>query len=172
MLALLAERASGVGFHELVRTLVCEPAGMVDTAFLRSDELPGRAARATWPSTACGRTCCTSRSSVSATAACTRPRPTCSAFWEAFFAGRIVGADSVARDGASAQRRGRRSPSATGSGFHLAATGDEVWLEGYDAGVSFGSSHTPSTATTFTVISNWTDGAWPVVKLLDERLGS
>ena len=45
VLALLAERASGVGFHELVRTLVCEPAGMVETAFLRSDELPGRAAR-------------------------------------------------------------------------------------------------------------------------------
>ena len=44
VLALLAERASGVGFHDLVRTLVCEPAGMVDTAFLRSDELPGRAA--------------------------------------------------------------------------------------------------------------------------------
>ena len=44
VLALLAERASGVEFHELVRTLVCEPAGMVDTAFLRSDELPGRAA--------------------------------------------------------------------------------------------------------------------------------
>ena len=44
VLALLAERASGVAFHELVRTLVCDPAGMVDTAFLRSDELPGRAA--------------------------------------------------------------------------------------------------------------------------------
>ena len=29
VLALLAERASGVDFHELVRTLVCEPAGMV-----------------------------------------------------------------------------------------------------------------------------------------------
>ena len=44
VLALLAERASGIEYHELVRTLVCEPAGMVDTAFLRSDELPGRAA--------------------------------------------------------------------------------------------------------------------------------
>jgi CubicO group peptidase (beta-lactamase class C family) len=44
VLALLAERASGVAFAELVRTLVCEPAGMVDTSFLRSDELPGRAA--------------------------------------------------------------------------------------------------------------------------------
>src|SRR4029079_9040624 len=44
VLALLAERASGVAFHELVHTLVCEPSGMRDTAFLRSDELPGRAA--------------------------------------------------------------------------------------------------------------------------------
>ena len=41
VLALLAERASGTSFPDLVRSLVCEPAGMVDTAFLRSDELPG-----------------------------------------------------------------------------------------------------------------------------------
>lgn len=44
VLALLAERAAGMNFQQLVRTLVCEPAGMLDTAFLRSDELPGRAA--------------------------------------------------------------------------------------------------------------------------------
>ena len=44
VLALIAERTSGVPFHELVRQRVCEPAGMHDTEFLRSDELPGRAA--------------------------------------------------------------------------------------------------------------------------------
>ena len=44
VLALIAERASGVSYHELVRSRVCEPAGMRDTEFLRSDELPGRAA--------------------------------------------------------------------------------------------------------------------------------
>jgi CubicO group peptidase (beta-lactamase class C family) len=44
VLALIAERTSGVPFHELVRRRVCEPAGMGDTEFLRSDELPGRAA--------------------------------------------------------------------------------------------------------------------------------
>src|SRR5256886_5333802 len=44
VLALVAERASGVPFHELVRHRVCEPAGMRDTHFLRSDELPGRTA--------------------------------------------------------------------------------------------------------------------------------
>ncbi len=41
VLALIAERTSGNAFHELVRRQVLAPAGMVDTVFLRSDELPG-----------------------------------------------------------------------------------------------------------------------------------
>ncbi len=44
LLALLAERASGRSFYELVDESVCRPAGMRDTAFLRSDSLPGTAA--------------------------------------------------------------------------------------------------------------------------------
>ena len=44
VLALIAERASGVPYHDLVAERVCAPAGMVDTEFLRSDELPGRTA--------------------------------------------------------------------------------------------------------------------------------
>ncbi|HEX7310599.1 MAG TPA: serine hydrolase domain-containing protein, partial [Gaiellaceae bacterium] len=45
VLALIAERATGTPFHELVQCRVCERAGMRDTAFLRSDELPARTAR-------------------------------------------------------------------------------------------------------------------------------
>jgi CubicO group peptidase (beta-lactamase class C family) len=44
LLALLAERAAGVPFYDLVDQRVCRPAGLSDTLFLRSDELPGRAA--------------------------------------------------------------------------------------------------------------------------------
>ena len=44
VLALVAERVSGVPYHDLVDQWVCQPAGMVDTAFLRTDELPARAA--------------------------------------------------------------------------------------------------------------------------------
>ena len=44
VLALIAERVSGIPFHDLVRKRVTGPAGMVDTEFLRSDELPGRTA--------------------------------------------------------------------------------------------------------------------------------
>ena len=44
VLALLAERAAGRSFYDLVQEHVLDPAGMRDTAFFRSDELPGRAA--------------------------------------------------------------------------------------------------------------------------------
>jgi CubicO group peptidase (beta-lactamase class C family) len=40
VLALLAERASGLPYHDLVRARVYEPAGMRDIECLRSDELP------------------------------------------------------------------------------------------------------------------------------------
>ena len=41
VLAVLAERASGTAFHELVEQRVCRPAGLTRTGFLRTDELPG-----------------------------------------------------------------------------------------------------------------------------------
>lgn len=171
VLALLAERASGVDFQQLVRTLVCEPAGMVDTAFLRSDELPGRAALGYLvvdglrtnvfhlPVLGSGD------GGIYSTAA------DLSAFWDSLLAGRIVPPERVAEmvrphsDWPSEQRR-------YGLGFHLHATSDAVWLEGYDAGVSFASLHQPSSAITYTVISNWSQGAWPIIKLLDDRLGT
>ncbi|CAM5622775.1 Putative beta-lactamase OS=Streptomyces griseus subsp. griseus (strain JCM 4626 / NBRC) OX=455632 GN=SGR_228 PE=4 SV=1 [Streptomyces griseus subsp. griseus] len=42
VLALLAERAGGTGYHHLVRQRVLLPAGMTSTEFLRSDEVPRR----------------------------------------------------------------------------------------------------------------------------------
>src|SRR5215813_11271495 len=44
VLALIAERASGTSFYELVEVRVCRPAALADTEFLRSDELPARTA--------------------------------------------------------------------------------------------------------------------------------
>jgi CubicO group peptidase (beta-lactamase class C family) len=171
LLALLAERASGVEFHQLVHTLVCEPAGMVDTAFLRSDELPGRAARG-YLSVDGLRTNVlhlpvrgNGDGGIYSTVA------DLSAFWDSLFAGRIVSTERIAEmvrphsDWPAASKR-------YGLGFHLHATGDAVWLEGYDAGVSFASLHEPSSSTTYTVISNWSEGAWPIIKLLNDRLGT
>lgn len=44
-------------------------------------------------------------------------------------------------------------------------------LEGGDTGVSFRSTHHPSSELTHTVISNTTEGAWPVVRELSRMLG-
>ena len=44
VLALIAERLAGRSYHDLVREVVCSPAGMTHTDFLRTDALPGTAA--------------------------------------------------------------------------------------------------------------------------------
>jgi hypothetical protein len=59
-----------------------------------------------------------------------------------------------------------------GLGFWLHGSSDVVMLEGYDAGVSCRTVHDPSSGTTHTVISNTSEGAWPITSLLDELLGT
>jgi CubicO group peptidase (beta-lactamase class C family) len=94
-----------------------------------------------------------------------------SAFWEALYGGRIVAPDQLAemvRPRSDWPEESERY----GLGFHLHETGDAVWLEGYDAGISFLSLHQPSTDVTYTVIANWSEGAWPIMSLLGQRLGA
>lgn len=171
VLALIAERVSGTPFAELVRRRVLEPAGMRDTAFLRSDELPTRTAHGylevdgTWrtnvfhlPVRGSGD------GGIYSTAADIR------SLWTAFFDSLIVPAEWVAemvRPRSDASAHARRY----GLGFWLHPSADSVLLEGMDAGVSFSSLHDPRANVTRTVISNTSDGAWPVSRLLDERLG-
>ena len=57
-----------------------------------------------------------------------------------------------------------------GLGFWLHPSSDVVLLEGSDAGVSFQTAHDPLSTSTFTVISNTSEGAWPIAELLAERL--
>jgi len=92
-----------------------------------------------------------------------------SMFWEALFAGRIVAPDRVA-EMVRPHSDSTEESSRYGLGFHLDAIGDGVWLEGFDAGVSCVSHHQPSSSTTYTVISNCSQGAWPIIALLAERL--
>jgi CubicO group peptidase (beta-lactamase class C family) len=168
VLALIAERASGTPFHDLVRTLVCEPAGMRRTAFLRSDTLPVDAAigylaadglrtnAAILPALGSGD------GGISSTVADIQ------ALWRSLFEGRIVSRRNVERmthpvsDVPSESKR-------YGLGFWLAGEGPAVILEGYDAGISFRSVHHPREIT-YTVVSNWTDGAWPLARFLRDAV--
>jgi CubicO group peptidase (beta-lactamase class C family) len=172
VLALIAERASGVPFHDLVRRRVCEPAGMRDTEFLRSDELPGRAALGYLEIEGAWRTNVfhlpvrgSGDGGIYSTVA------DISAFWSAFFAGAIVSADWVSemvRARSDVPSESRRY----GLGFWLHASTDTVMLVGSDAGVSFRTVHDPVGSVTHTVISNTSRGAWPITRYLDKRLGT
>jgi hypothetical protein len=59
-----------------------------------------------------------------------------------------------------------------GLGFWLDASRDIVTLEGYDAGVSFRTVHDPGRRITHTVISNTSEGAWPISRHLAEHLAT
>ena len=159
---------SGIPFHELVIERVCEPAGMRDTEFLRSDELPGRTALGYLGTDKGSRTNVfhlpvrgSGDGGIYSTAADIR------SLWTAFFAGRIVPLTSVEQ---MVRARSEAETKRYGFGFWLHASTDTVVLEGMDAGVSFRSVHDPRSDLTHTVISNTTDGAWPVTRLLAERL--
>jgi CubicO group peptidase (beta-lactamase class C family) len=88
------------------------------------------------------------------------------ALWTAFVGGQIVASDWVAE--MTRPRSDAGDGRQYGLGFWLRAS--TVALEGYDAGVSFLSVHNLGSDLTSTVISNWTDGAWPVVTYLREAL--
>jgi CubicO group peptidase (beta-lactamase class C family) len=167
VLALMAERAAGRPFRELVAERVTGPAGMTDTAFLRSDALPGNAALGYLPD---GRTNVlhlpvrgSGDGGAYSTVADLR------AFWTALFDGRIL-----ARDRVDDVIRPRNDVPAEnmryGLGFWLHPTGAQVLLVGFDAGVSFRSAHDPVSGRTGTVVAHAADGAWPVVRRLAEVL--
>ncbi len=167
VLALVAERAAGLPFHELVVERVCDRAGLTDTAFLCSDELPERTAHGYLDAEGLRTNVFhlpvrgSGDGGIYSTAADIR------ALWTAFFAGEIVAPASVAemvrpRSDVPAEKK------RYGLGFWLHESSDAAILEGYDAGVSFRSIHDRGRDLTITVISNWTDGAWPVARQLAE----
>jgi len=145
---------------------------MDDSEFLRSDELPARAASGYL--TLDGVT----RTNVfhlpvqgSGDGGIYSTVTDVSSFWSALFAGQIVSADWVAemvRARSDVARVSRRY----GLGFWLDASSDVVMLEGCDAGVSFRTVHDPGRRITHTVISNTSDGAWPITQLLAEKLST
>ena len=171
VLALIAERVSGIAFPGLVQQRVCAPAGLRDTGFLRSDQLPGRTALGYLPGEGEPRTNVfhlpvvgTGDGGIYSTAA------DISALWRSLFSGKIVPAGWVAemvRPRSDVPAESMRY----GLGFWLGARDSTVILEGLDAGVSFRSVHDPGSALTHTVISNSSDGAWPMAQRLGELLG-
>jgi CubicO group peptidase (beta-lactamase class C family) len=168
LLALIAERVAGVPFHDLVRDLVCAPAGMGDTAFLRSDELPGRAAvgylqvHGTWRTNVFHLPVIGSGDGGIYTTAAD-----VATFWRALFAGSIVREETLAemlRD-----RSAPREDRGYGLGFWLPAGGRAVRLEGGDTGVRFVTVHDPDRLLTWTLLSNTDEAPRGIAARLEQE---
>lgn len=170
VLALLAERAAGVPFEQLVHDRVSVPAGLGSTGFIRGDEpvadlatgyLQPEGLRSNvlhLPVLGSGD------GGISTTAADVHQ------LWSAWLSGAVVPPelrDLMLRPRSEAPDQGMRY----GLGCWLHATTPTVSLEGMDAGVSFRTVHDPTTGTTHTVLANTSSGAWPMTRALDQVLG-
>ena len=139
---------------------------MTDTSFLRSDELPGRAAVGYLDDEGLRTNVFhlpvrgNGDGGIYTTAADVH------ALWGALFAGQIVSPDTVAE----MVRPRSEVPEMSmgyGLGFWLDDSTGAVSLHGGDAGVGFVSTHHRGHRFTSTVLCNQTRGAWPVSQRLE-----
>ncbi len=164
LLALIAERVAQLPFHDLVAERVWKPAGMVRTAFLRSDALPGTAAVGYLDTEGLRTNVLHLPVRGSGDGGAFTTVADMSAFWDALLAGRIVPERWVAE-----MLVPRQAPAGTELGYGLGVwlhAGGVLELHGYDAGVSYRSMHDPASASTWTVGSNTSGGSWPMEAIL------
>jgi CubicO group peptidase (beta-lactamase class C family) len=166
VLALMSERAGATPFDELVRERVCQPAGLVGTAFLRSDELPSAAAIGYVSSDGLRTNVFDLPVLGSGDGGLYSTASDVTALWSALLGGRIVPEHLVQ------EMRRPRSDSGSlryGLGLWLHPDGDVLEFHGYDVGVSFRSMHHVPSDTTATFMSNTGEGTGAVGSVL-ERL--
>ncbi len=173
VLGIVLERVTGEGYHDAVRRLVLDPAGLERTGFLPLNALPADAAPGYIEDE--GDLVNTLHLPIlgNADGGAFTTAADLHHFWQALLQGRIVSREIVAEMTAprhDVPDEGLRY----GMGFWLHPTREVLILEGYDAGASFRSSHLVERDTTVSVLGNTSEGAWPVIgvlaKTIDEHL--
>ncbi|KRE56956.1 serine hydrolase [Phycicoccus sp. Soil748] len=175
VLAILLERATGSTYHDAVRRLVIEPAGLRRTGFLPLNDLPADAALGYVFNE--GNLANTLHLPVlgNGDGGAFTTAEDVHQFWLAMLDGRIVtreGVEEMTRPRNDVPQENKRY----GMGFWIHRTHPALILEGFDAGVSFRSTHLVEARTTVTVLGNSSHGAWPVVaelaRAIDAELGA
>lgn len=172
VLAIVAERVSGMPFHDLIGTRVLSPAGLARTAYLRLDELPGDAAigylREDPESLRTNVLHLPVRGNGDGGAFTTAADM--SRFWRALVDGAIVSPQSVT---AMIEPRHRVDDEGMqyGRGVWHDLDGPGLMLVGYDAGVSFSTRFDPETRLAVTILSNTPEGVWSVARVMRDTVG-
>lgn len=170
LLAILAQRAAGRPFHDLVAERVLGPARMGESGYFRSDDLPGDAALGyvevdgQWRSNVLHLPVVGGGDGGAYTTLTDMAR-----FWRALRAGEIVPTGVVEQmtTPVSEDEAGWWY----GRGFWLDPERGLVNLNGQDAGVSFSSTHWVEPDIVYTVIGTTADAAWPVARAVRQALG-
>jgi len=162
MLSIVIEEITG-SFHKAIADRVLEPAGMTRAGFFRSDQLPEMTATGYLQD---GRTNVFHLPVIGAgDGGIYLSLKDVTAFWDAFDHGDLVSAEH--RDEMTQIRQSSSADRAYGLGFWLSPDGHIVWLEGSDPGVSFRSAFNLTSRARYTVMSNTSSGAWPLVRALE-----
>lgn len=167
VLALLAERVSGVPYHDLVEQRVLGPAGLRNTAFIRSDELPASAALGYLFDDGLRTNLLHLPVRPNGDGGVYVTLADVHGLWEAIFAGRIVSEETVA-DMVRTRNPDPNPEEQYGLGVWLDDPAGTVSMHGFDAGAGFMSIRDREGRFTYTVIANQTRGAWPVSQRLGE----
>jgi Beta-lactamase class C and other penicillin binding proteins len=165
LLALVMERVTGLGFHDLVRTQVLQPAGLTRTDYLSSDELPSNVAIGYLDEAGRQTNVFHLPARGNGDGGCYTTVDDLRTFWRALLAGKLISSELVAemiQPRWDVPELGLRH----GLGVWLHPTEVTLIADGCDAGVSMRSIHCPRTGETATVLGNTSEGAKPVAELL------
>jgi CubicO group peptidase (beta-lactamase class C family) len=172
VLGVVIEQLTGRRYQEFVAQEVLAPAGMQRSGFFAMNRLPEQTAFGYVKDADGWRTNIYNLPIVGASdGGMYSTLHDLDRLWQAFWAGTIIPPDLV-------ERYARPIVSATSEGPNL-AYGHGLWLRqepdqsqtvyvlGGDAGVSFRSSMNRTTGLHVTVISNTSDGAWPILRAIE-----
>lgn len=164
LLGLIAQRASGTRYQDLVRERVLRPAGLRHTDFLRSDELPGTAALGYLYPDGLRTNIFHLPIEGSGDGGAYTTVGDARRFWLALSAGAIVPLDLVEQMTTPSSPHDPEWP--YGLGLWLPTPGGVWAMVGADSGIEMKSEHVPAADLTWTVIANESDKAWPLMRHL------
>ena len=173
LLGIVIEELSGLKYQDFVQREIFDLAGMTQSGFFSLDRLPEKTAQGYIQDEEGWRTNVFSLPIVGASdGGAFSTVHDIAALWRAFWAGNVLSIDFVdlfSRPFVKVEGK----PTYYGHGLWIREDeGREIYFSGCDAGVSFKSSVNLMEELQITVMSNTTDGAWPLLRDLDTFLRS
>lgn len=169
VLAIVLERVTGEGYHDLVDRLVLNPAGLAHTDLPRLDELPADVAAGYLFEAGDQMNTLHLPVRGNGDGGAILSAVELHQFWTALFDDRIVSRETrelMISPRVFVDNEDKRY----GLGFWLHKTAPVIILEGYDSGVSFRSTYIPANGTTVSVLGNTSEGAWPVTGIVSNAI--